>query len=53
MIHTMDRDSVDCAEPSAAALRRSGAIMSDAGAVLLIFATFAVALTAIKPRFKA
>ena len=45
--HTLDRDSVG---RSAGALGRSGAHMSDIGAVLLIFVIVAVALTAIKRR---
>jgi len=45
--HTMDRDSVG---RGAAALGRSGASMSDAGAVLLIFVILAVALTTVKRR---
>ena len=48
----MDRDSVGDVEPGVAALGRSGAYMSDAGTVLLIFAIVAVALTALKPRRK-
>ena len=44
---TMDRDSVG---PGAAALGRSGAHMSDVGAVLLIFVIVAVALTAVRRR---
>ena len=45
--HTLDRDSVG---RSAGALGRSGAHMSDVGAVFLIFVIVAVALTAIKRR---
>ena len=49
---TMGNDSVGGVRPSAAALGRSGAYMSDAGTVLLIFAIVAVALTALRPRRK-
>ena len=41
----MDRDSGRDGRPSAAALGRSGAPMSDAGAVLVIFSMLAVGLT--------
>jgi len=47
---TMDRGSGGDGGPSAAALGRSGAPMSDAGAVLVIFSMLAVGLTAIRPR---
>jgi len=44
----MDLNSVGGVVRSAGALGRSGASMSDAVAVLLIFATFAVALSAVR-----
>jgi hypothetical protein len=47
---TMDRDSVGGVGRSAAPLGRSGAHMSDVGAVLLIFVIVAVALTAVRRR---
>ena len=47
---TMDRDSGGDVWPSAVALGRSGAPMSDAGAVLVIFSMLAVGLTAIRSR---
>jgi hypothetical protein len=46
----MDRDGVGGVGPSAAALGRSGACMSDVEAVLLIFVIVEVALTGVKPR---
>ena len=46
--HTMDRDSVSGVGRCAGALGRSGASMSDPVAVLLIFATFAVALGVVR-----
>ena len=46
----MDRNSVGGVGHRARALGRSGAWMSEAGAVLLIFGILAVALTAIRPR---
>jgi hypothetical protein len=48
----MDRDSVRGVGPGTRALGGSGARMSDAGAVLLIFVIVAVALTAKRRRRK-